>query len=136
MFRILAKFLREFISVRIHVAPVFAPARMQEKIPGELFMYWFRARGYALLLAEGSLYTTNLSRSTAPMSIAMLLHFAEVLGSEVAGTLPRKDAENATHRFSGWHVCRTKQSQKNPRAHKIKIGTSPPPPQNPKYPPP
>ena len=43
---ILAKFLREFIRVRIHVAPVFAPVRIQEKIPGELFMYWFRARGY------------------------------------------------------------------------------------------
>ena len=31
--------------MRIHVAPVFAPARIQEKIPVELFMYWFRARG-------------------------------------------------------------------------------------------
>ena len=30
----------------MHVAPVFAPARIQENIPGELFMYWFRARGY------------------------------------------------------------------------------------------
>ena len=39
MFRILAKFLRDFISVRIHVALVFAPARIQEKIPGELFMF-------------------------------------------------------------------------------------------------
>ena len=28
-----------------HVAPVFAPARIQENIPGELFMYCFRARG-------------------------------------------------------------------------------------------
>ena len=45
IFRILAKFLREFIRVRIHVAPVFAPVRIQENIPGELFMYWFRARG-------------------------------------------------------------------------------------------
>ena len=44
--RTLAKFLREFISVQIHVAPVFAPAQIQENIPGELFMYWFRARGY------------------------------------------------------------------------------------------
>ena len=34
-------------SVRIHAAPVFAPARIQENIPGELFMYWFRARGYS-----------------------------------------------------------------------------------------
>ena len=33
-------------SVGIHAAPVFAPARIQENIPGELFMYWFRARGY------------------------------------------------------------------------------------------
>ena len=39
-------FLRDFISVQIHVAPVFAPARIQEISPGELFMYWFRARGY------------------------------------------------------------------------------------------
>ena len=46
IFRILAKFLRELISGRIHVAPVFAPARIQEKHPGELFMYWFHARGY------------------------------------------------------------------------------------------
>ena len=38
--------LGEFISVQIHAAPVFAPARIQENIPGELFMYWFRARGY------------------------------------------------------------------------------------------
>ena len=33
--RILSKFLRELISVEIHVAPVFAPARIQENIPGE-----------------------------------------------------------------------------------------------------
>ena len=39
VFCILAKFLREIISGRIHVAPVFAPARIQENIPGELFMY-------------------------------------------------------------------------------------------------
>ena len=37
-------FLVEFISVPIHAAPVFAPARLQEKTLGELFMYWFRAR--------------------------------------------------------------------------------------------
>ena len=47
-FRILSKFLREFISVQIHVAPVFAPVRIQENIPGELFTYWFRGRGYSL----------------------------------------------------------------------------------------
>ena len=34
------------MSVRIHVAPVFAPARIHEQIPGELFMYSFRARVY------------------------------------------------------------------------------------------
>ena len=34
------------MSVQIHAAPVFAPVRIQENIPGELFMYWFRARGY------------------------------------------------------------------------------------------
>ena len=44
-----AKFLREFISVQIHVAPVFAPARIQENTPGEVFMYWFRARGSCTL---------------------------------------------------------------------------------------
>ena len=38
--------MKEIISGRIHVAPVFAPARIQENIPGELFMHWFRARGY------------------------------------------------------------------------------------------
>ena len=36
--------------MRIHAAPVFAPARIQENIPGELFMYWFRARGYVGVL--------------------------------------------------------------------------------------
>ena len=46
IFCILAKFLRDFISVRIHVAPVFALAQIQENTPGKLFMYWFRARGY------------------------------------------------------------------------------------------
>ena len=34
------------MSVQIHAAPVSAPVRIQENIPGELFMYWFRARGY------------------------------------------------------------------------------------------
>ena len=33
--------------MQIHAAPVFAPPRIQENIPGELFMYWFRARGYS-----------------------------------------------------------------------------------------
>ena len=37
--------LGKLISVRIHAAHVFAPGRIQENIPGELFMYWFRARG-------------------------------------------------------------------------------------------
>ena len=36
----------ELISVQIHAAHVFTPGRMQENTPGELFMYWFRARGY------------------------------------------------------------------------------------------
>ena len=27
------------------------PRQMQEKIPGKLFMYWFRARGFVLFLA-------------------------------------------------------------------------------------
>ena len=35
----------ELISEQIHAAPVFAPGRIQENILGELFMYWFRARG-------------------------------------------------------------------------------------------
>ena len=34
--------------MQIHAAPVFAPARIQENILGELFMYWFRARGYTI----------------------------------------------------------------------------------------
>ena len=38
----------ELISVQIHAAHVFTPGRIQENIPGELFMYWFRARGYSL----------------------------------------------------------------------------------------
>ena len=33
----------ELISVQIHAAHVFTPGRIQENIPGELFMYWFRA---------------------------------------------------------------------------------------------
>ena len=41
-FRKIAKFLREYISARIHVAHVFAPAKnlIQERT-GELFMYGF-----------------------------------------------------------------------------------------------
>ena len=35
-----------------------------------------------------------------------------------------------------WMSTRREIFQKNPRAHKNKIGTPPPPPQNPKYPPP
>ena len=55
--RVFRQILRGIHWVRIHAAPVFAPARIQENIPvfapariqenipGELFMYWFRARG-------------------------------------------------------------------------------------------
>ena len=43
--RVFCQILRGVHSVRIHAAPVFAPARIQENIPGELFMYWFSARG-------------------------------------------------------------------------------------------
>ena len=39
IFCILAKFLREILSGRKHVARVFAPARIQENTPGELVMY-------------------------------------------------------------------------------------------------
>ena len=42
--------LGELISLRIHAAHVFAPGQIQESTPGELFMYWFRARGYFLRL--------------------------------------------------------------------------------------
>ena len=45
IFCILGKFLRDFISVRMQVALVFAPARLEDKFPGELFVHWFRARG-------------------------------------------------------------------------------------------
>ena len=38
----------ELISVQIHAAHVLTPGRIQENIPGELFMYWFRARGYSM----------------------------------------------------------------------------------------
>ena len=31
--------------MQIHAAHVFTPGRIQENTPGELFMYWFRARG-------------------------------------------------------------------------------------------
>ena len=34
----------ELISVQIHAAHVFTPGRIQENIPGELFMYWLRIR--------------------------------------------------------------------------------------------
>ena len=60
IFRILAKFLREFISVRIHVAPVLAPARIQEQISGEIFMYWFRASLYSSSgLLHSHIYVLN-----------------------------------------------------------------------------
>ena len=45
-------FFGEFISLRIHAAHVFAPGRIQENIPGELFMYWFRARGYVCIYEQ------------------------------------------------------------------------------------
>ena len=31
--------------MQVHAEPVFAPVQIQENDPGELFMYWFRARG-------------------------------------------------------------------------------------------
>ena len=37
-----AKFLGEFISVRIHAAPASAPARIQEKNLANEKLYWFR----------------------------------------------------------------------------------------------
>ena len=53
------KFLREFILMRIHAAPVLAPTQIQENIFEELFMYWFRAGGVsscfvACLVSKGS----------------------------------------------------------------------------------
>ena len=36
--------LGELFSEQMHAAHVFAPGRIQENIPGEFFMYWFRAR--------------------------------------------------------------------------------------------
>ena len=42
----------ELISLRMHAAYVFAPGRIQESTPGELFMYWFRARGYVTVCNE------------------------------------------------------------------------------------
>ena len=45
----------ELISVQIHAAHVFTPGRIQENIPGELFMYWFRARGYLYMGKMGSI---------------------------------------------------------------------------------
>ena len=38
--------------MQIHAAHVFKPGRIQENIPGELFMYWFRARGYIQELTQ------------------------------------------------------------------------------------
>ena len=58
--RILAKFLRDFIFVRIHVAPVFAPKSIQEKIPGELFMYRFRTRGQSRNLLRGTVTSKGI----------------------------------------------------------------------------
>ena len=52
MSRKIAKFWRDFIPVRIHVAPVFTPTRTQEKSPGELFLFWFRAKGVVTIGAK------------------------------------------------------------------------------------
>ena len=46
-------------SVREHAPPVFAPARRKEYIPGELFMYWFRALGYHVMWATCMIQRTN-----------------------------------------------------------------------------
>ena len=53
----LAKFWREFIFVRIHVAPVFAPVRIQEK-------YWRII--YVLVSCRGVLFVTNQLENCAP----------------------------------------------------------------------
>ena len=53
IFRILAKFLREFISVQIHVAPVFVPARIQEKFLANYLCIGFVPRGTIFELFRG-----------------------------------------------------------------------------------
>ena len=58
------------MSVQIHVALVFALARIQEKIPGELFMYWFRARGYLNV----SQTLESKSTSKCERNLRMALH--------------------------------------------------------------
>ena len=63
--RVFCHILRGIHSVRIHAAPVFAPARIQENISGELFMYWFRARGYF----SDKLYATKSRKTPGKCSL-------------------------------------------------------------------
>ena len=53
------------ISVQIHAAHVFTPGRIQENTPGELFMYWFRARGQAGDLHLISVHGLSISSGAA-----------------------------------------------------------------------
>ena len=68
-------------------------------------------QNYALLLAESSIYTTNLYHDTPPICITHLYDdtFAEVLGSGVIGTLPR----NGTHSTSFCQQNRNKRGSLN-----------------------
>ena len=69
----------ELFSGRIHAAHAFAPGRIQENTPGELFMYWFCARGYyavVFLLHSGQkLLPTDFFRinSMKPLPIPILV---------------------------------------------------------------
>ena len=61
-----AKFLGEFMLVRIHAAPGVAPARIQDNIFEELYMYWF-CGDFAEGLGLGNTHKSLTSTSSTPL---------------------------------------------------------------------
>ena len=89
-----SQILEDFISVRMHVAPVFAPARTQEKAPGELFVYWFCARGTRMCVHVQSFLPSGYTLrrdATTPFLESYPKCCVEVLGSGPAKMLRRRE---------------------------------------------
>ena len=83
----ISQFLREIISGRTHVAPAFAPARIQENISGELFMYWFRAtlKTHTPQIWGVTIHPTNLGGESSKITCFTVFvegHFLN-LGGEI-----------------------------------------------------
>ena len=80
----------EVVSVQIHAAHVFTPGRIQENTPGELFMYWFRARGYYRAIRRPPDYSSNL----CPLKTFAIWLFKGVFWASKYKKSYRKEAQN------------------------------------------